>query len=90
MDNCPRSRPILTINEAYLATMRASDLLRERQTYAAAFWLGGVERHKQVLGIGNTQAAVFNADDKTRFCDSPSHPNWLGAIRQRSIHCVRQ
>ena len=53
--------PVLTIEQPDFAPMRARDLLRQRQAHAAALGLGGIERHKQVLGVGDAQAAVVDS-----------------------------
>src|SRR5208282_5014252 len=59
-DGGASSLVIFPIDKANFSSVGARDLLCEGEAYTAAGWLGCVERHKQVLAVGDSQAAVFN------------------------------
>ena len=82
MNNGPGPGSILTIHKPDFAAVSAGDLLCESEPYAAAFGLGGIERDKKILGIGDAEAAVFDADNEIRFGNPPSDADWLGSVGQ--------
>ena len=88
MNNSPRPGSILTINKLDLSAVRACDLLRERESNAAAFGFCGVEGHEEVIGVRDAQAAIFDADHEIRLGDAPSDAHGLGAVRQRCVDSV--
>src|ERR1700688_2774563 len=90
MDDVPRSWSVFAIDQPDLTAMSASNLLCECESDAAAFWLGGVKRHKQVLSVGDTQAAVLNIYHEIRIGYAPSDKHRLGAIGQGCVDCIRQ
>ena len=61
-ESLPAHLTIFAIDKLNLAAMRARNLLRQHQAHAAAGWLGRIERHKQILSVGDAQAAIFNRD----------------------------
>jgi hypothetical protein len=60
--------------------MSARDLLCEGEAYAAAGWLGCVERHEQVLAVGDAKAGVFNENFENRLRDVLSDPHRIRTV----------
>ena len=68
--------------------MGSGDLLRECEPDTAAFRLSGVEGHEEILGVGNTEAAVFDANDEIRLGDTPADAHRLRSVGQRCVDGV--
>ena len=88
MNDGPCTWSILTIHKPDFSSMCPGYLLRERESDTASFRLCGVDGHLEILGIGNAEAAVFDANHDARFSDAPPDTDWFGTVRQGGIHGV--
>ena len=88
MNYGPRTGTILTIDETDFAAMGAGNLLRKSEPYSAALGLCGVKRHEEIFSVGDTEAAVFDADHETRLSNTPSDAHRLGAVGKRCVYGV--
>src|SRR3569833_3889518 len=70
--------------------MRSRYLLSQRQSDAAALRLGRVERHEEILRIGDSHSTVFYPHHKVRLSNAPANAYRLGAVGHRGIYSIRE
>jgi hypothetical protein len=82
------ARAVFAVDEADFTAMSAGNLLSQRQPDAATGGLSRIEGYKEILGVGDAQAAIFNANQGLGAGHTPRDANRLSAVGQRCVKGV--